>query len=319
MFEIKNLKISFETDNGAFLAVDDLSLRINEGEIMGLAGESGCGKSTAALSILRLIPSPPGRIEAGAIYFNKTDILSVDIKKMRKIRGSEISMIFQEPGSALSPLHRIGSQLVEAVLARRKMPKTRAWRMAETWLEKVGIPGHKESMFAYPHQLSGGMKQRVMIAMAMMTNPGLVIADEPTTALDATIQAQIFDLMLKMRARRRTSMLLISHNMGAIREMCRRTAIMYASRIVESGEVGDIFSAPAHPYTQALIKSVPPLSLKPGRLNSIPGRPPSPFNHPAGCNFHNRCPYVSVKCRKKRPPFFDLGNGHKAACFLVEK
>jgi len=317
MLEIKQLTVSFETDRGSFLAVDRVSLRIKKGETVGLAGESGCGKSATALSILRLIPSPPGQIETGHIYFDEMDLLAIDIKKMRQIRGHEISMIFQDPGSALSPLHRIGRQLVEAIMCHRDEKKKDAWLMAENWLKKVGVPGPKEKMFAYPHQLSGGMRQRVMIAMAMMMDPKLIIADEPTTALDVTTQAQIFDLVRQMR-QRQTSMLLISHDMGVIREMCDQAAIMYASKIVERGKTDDLFSNPAHPYTRALIKAIPRLSTRPGRLNAIPGRVPSPFDYPPGCHFHDRCPHALKKCKTIAPPFFDLGNDHEAACFLLE-
>ena len=317
MLEIKQLTVSFETDQGIFTAVDHVSLGIKKGETMGLAGESGCGKSATALSVLRLIPSPPGRIDSGHIYFNGTDLLGLDIKKMRQIRGNEISMIFQDPGSALSPLHRIGRQLTEAIMCHRNATKKEAWDMAGEWLSKVGVPGAKEKMFAWPHQLSGGMRQRVMIAMAMMMDPKLIIADEPTTALDVTTQAQIFDLVRHMR-QRQTSMLLISHDMGVIREMCDRAAIMYASKIVEKGKTDDLFSSPAHPYTRALIRAIPTLSTQPGRLNAIPGKVPSPFDYPPGCHFHDRCPHALKKCKTMPPPFFDLGNDHEAACFLLE-
>ncbi|VEN74258.1 oligopeptide transporter subunit; ATP-binding component of ABC superfamily [Candidatus Desulfarcum epimagneticum] len=318
MLEIENLTVSFKTGRKSFKAVDDVCLSIGKGEIMGLAGESGCGKSATALSVLRLIPSPPGEIRGGAIRFRGADLLSMDLSALQKIRGNEIAMIFQDPGTALSPLHRIGRQLVEALRIHKDISRRRARAMAEEWLEKVGVPGPKERMFAYPHELSGGMRQRVMIAMALMMDPSLIIADEPTTALDVTTQAQIFDLMERM-LKRDASMLLISHDMGVIREMCRRAAVMYASRIVEIRSAEDIFSRPAHPYTRGLIRSIPPLSPGTGRLRAIPGRVPSPLDDVPGCRFHDRCPHAFQKCEQTAPPLFDLGNGRRAACFRVEK
>ena len=325
LLEVKNITVTFETDEGIVKAVDDVSFHIDRNEIVGLVGESGCGKSVTALSILRLIPLPYGRIETGEILFYGKNLLDLNHKEMRKIRGRAISMIFQEPGSALSPLHTIGRQMVETILLHKDITKKNAWNIAETWLEKVKISDPGERMFAYPYQLSGGMQQRVMIAMALMLEPDLVIADEPTTALDVTIQAQVFELVREMR-RFNTSMLLITHDMGVIWEMCDRVLVMYASRVVEEGNRDDIFSKPTHPYTIGLLESIPKLSVTPpppsmgdkggGRLKAIPGQVPSALNYPSGCHFFDRCPDAFDRCRNEKPKLIDLGNGHKAACFL---
>jgi len=318
VLEVKNITVTFETDEGIVKAVDDVSFHIDRNEIVGLVGESGCGKSVTALSILRLIPLPYGRIETGEILFYGKNLLDLNPKEMRKIRGRAISMIFQEPGSALSPLHTIGRQMVETILLHKDITGKEAWNIAETWLEKVQISDPRERMFAYPYQLSGGMQQRVMIAMALMLEPDLVIADEPTTALDVTIQAQVFELVREMR-RFNTSMLLITHDMGVIWEMCDRVLVMYASRVVEEGNRDDIFSKPTHPYTIGLLESIPKLSTGEGRLKAIPGQVPSALNYPSGCHFFDRCPDAFDRCRNEKPKLIDLGNGHKAACFLVKK
>jgi peptide/nickel transport system ATP-binding protein/oligopeptide transport system ATP-binding protein len=315
MLEVKNITVTFETDEGIVKAVDDVSFHIDRNEIVGLVGESGCGKSVTALSILRLIPLPYGRIETGKILFYGKNLLDLNPKEMRKIRGRAISMIFQEPGSALSPLHTIGRQMVETILLHKNITRKEAWNIAETWLEKVEISDPRERMFAYPYQLSGGMQQRVMIAMALMLEPDLVIADEPTTALDVTIQAQVFELVREMR-RFNTSMLLITHDMGVIWEMCDRVLVMYASRVVEEGNRDDIFSKPTHPYTIGLLESIPKLSVGEDRLKAIPGQVPSALNYPSGCHFFDRCPDAFDRCRNEKPKLIDLGNGHKAACFL---
>jgi len=318
LLEVNNITVTFETDEGIVKAVDDVSFHINRNEIVGLVGESGCGKSVTALSILRLIPLPYGRIETGKILFYGKNLLDLNPKEMRKIRGRAISMIFQEPGSALSPLHTIGRQMVETILLHKDITRKDAWNIAETWLEKVQISDPRERMFAYPYQLSGGMQQRVMIAMALMLEPDLIIADEPTTALDVTIQAQVFELVREMR-RSHTSILLITHDMGVIWEMCDRVLVMYASRIVEEGNRDDIFSKPTHLYTIALLESIPKLSVDEGRLKAIPGQVPSALNYPSGCRFFDRCPDAFDRCRNEKPKLIDLGNGHKAACFLTEK
>jgi len=318
LLEIDKLTVSFETDEGTFKAVDDVSFHVKNNEIVGLVGESGCGKSVTALSILRLIPSPSGRIENGKIIFRGEDLLKLDIRKMKEIRGNTISMIFQEPAAALSPLHKLGQQMIESFMLHKNISKKTAWDIAESWLKKVSIPDARERMFSYPYQLSGGMQQRVMIAMALMLTPDLVIADEPTTAIDVTTQAQVFELIKELK-QSHTSILLITHDIGIIWEMCDRVVVMYASRIVEEGNINDILSKPAHPYTKGLLKSVPKLSTEAGKLMPIYGYVPSPFNYPSGCYFRDRCPQAFDRCKKEKPQFVDLGNGHKTACFLAEK
>ncbi|MDI6687168.1 MAG: ABC transporter ATP-binding protein [Desulfobacterales bacterium] len=317
MLKINNITVTFEIDEGIVRAVDDVSFHVDRNEIVGLVGESGCGKSVTALSILRLIPLPYGKIETGEILFYGKNLLELDHNEMRKIRGRAISMIFQEPGSALSPLHTIGRQMVETILLHKNITVKEAWNIAETWVEKVKISDPKEMMFAYPYQLSGGMQQRVMIAMALMLEPDLIIADEPTTALDVTTQAQIFDLIKETR-RSHTSILLITHDMGVIWEMCDRVLVMYASKIVEEGSRNDIFSRPKHPYTIALLEAIPKLSADKGRLKAIPGQVPSALDYPSGCHFFDRCPDAFDRCRDEKPKLVDLGNKHRTACFLVK-
>ncbi len=318
LLDVRNLSVSFHTDDGVFKAVDNVSLHVERGEIVGLIGESGCGKSVTSLSILKLIPSPPGKIDSGQIYFNGQDVLKMNPAELRQIRGKAISFVFQEPLSALSPLQRIGQQLVEALRIHNDISKKEAWALAAEWLEKVKIPDVKDRMFAYPFQLSGGMQQRVMIAMAMMLDPDLIIADEPTTALDVTIQARIFSLIKEMR-HEKTSILLITHDMGVIWEMCDRVVVMYASRIAEEADRDDIFVKPAHPYTRGLLNSIPKLTAVSGRLEAIPGQVPSPFDYPSGCHFRDRCPHAFDKCAEKNPPLVELGNGHRAACWIADR
>jgi len=317
LMRVSNLSVSFETDEAKFVAVDDVSFEIQQGEIVGLVGESGCGKSVSALSLLRLVPTPPGMIEAGKVVFKGRDLLQASIETVRKVRGREISMIFQEPLSALSPLQRIGQQMVETIQLHQDIPKSEAWQISLDWLGKVKIPDAAEKMHAYPFQLSGGMQQRIMIAMALMMNPELIIADEPTTALDVTIQAQVFELIREMKAER-TAILLITHDMGVVWEMCDRVLVMYASRIVEQGITNDIFSAPAHPYSYSLLKSIPSLSDGKGdKLAVIPGSVPSPENYPSGCRFRDRCPFAFDRCKIEMPELVPVSGGHQAACFIA--
>ena len=318
LLDVHNLSVSFYTDDGVFKAVDNVSLHVKRGEIVGLIGESGCGKSVTSLSILKLIPSPPGKVDSGQVYFNGRDLLELDPAELRRIRGRAISFIFQEPLSALSPLQRIGQQLVEALRIHSDISRKEAWALAAEWLEKVKIPDVKERMFAYPFQLSGGMQQRVMIAMAMMMEPDLIIADEPTTALDVTIQAKIFALIREMRLEK-TSILLITHDMGVIWEMCDRVVVMYASRIAEEADKDDIFSRPAHPYTRGLLNSIPKLTGHSGRLEAIPGQVPSPFSYPSGCHFRDRCAHAIDRCTQEVPPLMELAAGHRAACWIADK
>lgn len=319
LLKIENLTVTFKTDEGTFKAVDDVSFHLEKGEIVGLVGESGCGKSVSALALLRLIPEPFGMIEKGKIFFKGRNLLELSFREMRKIRGRAISMIFQEPLSALSPLHRIGRQMVESLILHRKVKKKEAKKIAKNWLKKVGILDVEEKFSAYPYQLSGGMQQRIMIAMSLIFDPDLIIADEPTTALDVTIQAQIFELIREMRQNIATSILLITHDMGVIWEMCDRVIVMYASKIVEEGSLDDIFSKPSHPYTQGLLASIPKLSGQKEKLRAVSGSVPSPLNYPTGCYFRNRCKFAFDRCRKETPKFVSLTGKHKAACFLAEK
>jgi oligopeptide/dipeptide ABC transporter ATP-binding protein len=317
LLSIKELTVEFQTDQGPLRAVDHVSLDIGRGEIVGLVGESGCGKSVTALSILRLVPSPPGETVAGSITLGEQELLSLPIRELRAIRGEEISMIFQEPMTALSPLHRIGRQLVEAIQLHRSMSTRAAQRMAQEWLGKVGIGDPAQRMRAYPHELSGGMRQRVMIAMALMLEPQLIIADEPTTALDVTIQAQVFDLILAMK-QAQTSMLLITHDMGVVWELCSRVIVMYAGQVVEEGSIEEIYQDALHPYTRGLLATIPTPEMAGQRIPAIPGRVPSPAEYPPGCRFCNRCSYAFERCHQEVPPLFYHGK-RSARCFLVEE
>ena len=318
LLNVKNLTVSFETDEGCIKAVDHISLHVDKGEIVGLVGESGCGKSVTALGLMRLIPRPFGSIEADQLRFNGLDIQTLSTREMRRIRGRAISMIFQEPSAALSPLHRIGRQMIETLQMHKTIDKHTAWKLALNWLQKVRLSDAKERMLAYPYQLSGGMQQRIMIAMALMLEPELIIADEPTTALDVTIQAQIFDLIRAMR-RQQTSILLITHDMGVVWEMCDRVLVMYAAKIVEEGNLNDIFAKPKHPYTRGLLQSIPKLTGDAGRLEAIAGQVPAPLHYPSGCRFRDRCAHAIARCGQAQPPFVNLGGGHRSACFLAEQ
>ncbi|NOY80127.1 MAG: ABC transporter ATP-binding protein [Kiritimatiellaeota bacterium] len=319
LLHIQDLTVQFDTDEGVLTAVEGVSLEIYPGEVLGLVGESGCGKSVTAMSVLRLVPSPPGRITGGRILFDGTDLLALPIRELRSIRGREIGMIFQEPMTALSPLHRVGRQLVETLRLHREVSRSEAWRTGADWLRKVGVPAPEERMHSYPFQLSGGMRQRVMIATALMLEPRLVIADEPTTALDVTVQAQILDLMLAVKGKD-AALLLITHDMGVIWETCDRVAVMYASRIVETGPKNDVFHAPLHPYTQGLLRSIPGLQPDAERLPTIPGQVPSLIDLPYACTFADRCPFAFERCRLERPPDYATDAGkHRAACFMAPK
>ncbi len=314
LLKVENLTVAFQTDAGRLQAVDGVSFHIRRGEVLGLVGESGCGKSVTAHSLVRLIPSPPGRIETGRIWFQGRDLLRLSVDELRDVRGRAIGMIFQDPLTALSPLHRIGAQLAETIRLHRAIGRSAAWKIGEDWLRRVGIPDPAERMFAYPHQCSGGMRQRVMIAMALMLNPDLVIADEPTTALDVTIQAQIFELMLAMKSRT-SSVLLITHDMGVIWELCSRVIVMYASRIVEEGRVPDVFATPLHPYTRGLLNSMPSRQVRGRRLEAIPGQVPSPLQYPRGCHFCARCSLAIDRCRFKKPALTTINDNRRVACF----
>ena len=312
MLQVKHLSVEFQTDDGVLRAVNDVSFEVNAGETLGLVGESGCGKSVSAMSIPRLVPQPPGRITGGEILLDGVDLLKLPIADMRAIRGRDIGVIFQEPMTALSPLHRIGDQLIEVIQLHKQTTSKEAKATALEWMRAVGIPAPETRMDAYPYELSGGMRQRVMIAMAMILHPKLIIADEPTTALDVTIQAQILDLMREIRGDK-AALLLITHDMGVIWDICDRMAVMYASRIVETGTVKEIFAHPRHPYTKGLMDSIPALSTHTDRLPHIPGQVPSLLNLPPGCAFADRCPHATDECRQVLPELSGQ-NGHLCAC-----
>ncbi len=316
LLSLRHLSVTFNTDEGLLNAVDDVSLDVHRGETLGIVGESGCGKSVTALSLLRLIPSPPGRITSGSARFQNRDLLALPPEDLRHVRGRDITMIFQEPSSALSPLLRIGDQMVETLQMHSNIPDNAARDTAIEWLQNVGIPDPAARMLAYPYQLSGGMIQRVMIAMALMTNPSLIIADEPTTALDVTIQAQFLDLLRAMK-HRDTALVLITHDLGVVWEMCDRIIVMYASRIVEEASRDDLFHSPCHPYTRGLIDSLVSMSSSSNRLRSIDGQVPSPLDYPSGCRFAPRCPLSFDRCRQEQPVLTPLTPGHCSACFLA--
>lgn len=319
LLSIDNLTVRFDGEDHSLRAVDRVSLDIPRGSVVGLVGESGCGKSVTAMSILRLVPQPPGKIESGSIFFDGRDLLQASLRELRSIRGRQISVIFQEPMTALSPLQPVVNQLREAVQLHRDVSKKEASELALSWLRTVGIPDAESKLSAYPFELSGGMRQRVMIAMALMLHPELIIADEPTTALDVTVQAQILDLLLE-RKEAETSVLLITHDMGVIWETCDRVAVMYASRLVEEGPVKALFANPLHPYTEGLLASVPVLNRESDeRLPSIPGQVPPLANLPKGCHFHDRCPYAFDRCRTEQPPLDAVGRERRAACWLANE
>lgn len=317
VLRIENLKTYFYTDEGTSRAVDGVSLSVGRKKTLGLVGESGCGKSMTALSVLRLIPSPPGQIVGGRINLAGEEILSLSEVQMRDIRGRLASMIFQEPMTSLNPVFTIGNQVVEAVRLHTEMPTSDARRIALEYLTKVGIPAARERMTQYPHQLSGGMKQRVMIAMALCLKPALLIADEPTTALDVTIQAGILRLMKDMQEETGTAILLITHDLGVVAEMADDVAVMYAGKIVETGPSQEVFSSFVHPYTEGLFKSLPGRTPKGQKLYTIAGTVPSALQFPYECcRFHTRCPLAIERCRVDEPPLVEVGPGHRCACWV---
>jgi oligopeptide/dipeptide ABC transporter ATP-binding protein len=318
VLEVKNLTTSFDTDVGRVNAIDGISLNVIAGKTLGIVGESGCGKSVTALSIMRLLPKPSGKVLAGEILYSNKDILKEPIEEMRKIRGDHISMIFQEPMTALNPVHNIGKQLKEVFMLKfPEMTKSEVINASVEMLEKVGIPAPKQRLSEYPHQLSGGMRQRVMIAMALACQPEILIADEPTTALDVTIQAQILDLMKQLQKEFGTAIIFITHDLGVIAETCDDVIVMYAGKIVEKASVNAIFDLPLHPYTQGLLKSIPVLTSKPKtKLITIQGVVPDLRNLPSGCRFHNRCLYVKDKCRVEIPVNEQVKEDHSVSCFF---
>jgi oligopeptide/dipeptide ABC transporter ATP-binding protein len=316
VLKIEDLRTYFFTGEGVARAVDSVSISVARNRTLGIVGESGCGKSVTALSILRLIPSPPGRIVGGKITLAGENILSVPEIAMRNIRGKLASMIFQEPMTSLNPVLTIGTQIMEAVRIHTNMSKAEAREIATAYLSRVGMPMPAQSMSQYPHQLSGGMKQRVMIAMALCLKPALLIADEPTTALDVTIQAGIIRLMKDLQAQTGTAVLLITHDFGIVAEMADEVAVMYAGKVVESGRCEIIFSSFLHPYTEGLFKSLPGRTKRGDRLYTIAGTVPSALCFPTGCRFHPRCPLAVEKCTSDEPPLIDIGGTHLCACWV---
>ena len=320
LLEIKDLSVHFHTPEGVARAVDGISFHLAAGETVGLVGESGCGKSVTSLSILGLIPSPPGRIEAGKIMFSLQNLLDLDFESLRKIRGRQISMIFQEPMTSLNPVLPIGRQVAEPLMVHQGLSKTEAFEKAANWLDYVKIPAAAKRLNDYPHQLSGGMRQRVMIAMAMVCGPKLLIADEPTTALDVTIQAQILSLMNRLKDELAMSLLLITHDLGVVAQMAARVVVMYAGQIVEEASVADIFDRPFHPYTQGLLKSIPQAGgrfrNRIRRLSEIPGTVPPLTDIIAGCKFADRCRHAFDLCRQRQPDLYQVQQDHRARCWL---
>jgi oligopeptide/dipeptide ABC transporter ATP-binding protein len=317
LLQVENLQTHFFTSEGVIKAVDGVNLTVNEGQILGIVGESGSGKSATALSIMRLIPDPPGKIIAGAVRLFGEDLLTKTTSEMRRIRGERISMVFQDPMTSLDPVFTVGQQLVEALIYHRRMRKRAAYEQSIEMLRQVGIPSPEERIKEYPHQFSGGMRQRVMIAMALLCHPDLLIADEPTTALDVTIEAQILDLLREIRETLGTAIILITHDLRVVVNLCDLVAVMYAGKVIETGEVQTIFSQPRHPYTLGLLNSIP----RPGRksaLTPIPGRPPNLAALPPGCSFAPRCPSAMDICVQREPEERQLASGHTVKCFLVE-
>jgi peptide/nickel transport system ATP-binding protein len=322
VLEVKNLKTVFFTNSGLFKAVDDLSFTVLRGETLAIVGESGCGKSVTALSVMRLVPDPPGRIVGGTVTLEGTDLLGLDEAAMRDVRGNRISMIFQEPMTSLNPVMRIGDQITEVVRLHRDVASKDAWKQAVDMLRLVRIPEPERRALEYPHQLSGGMRQRAMIAMALACRPALLIADEPTTALDVTIQAQILALMVDLQQRLGTGLILITHDLGVVAQTAQRVIVMYAGKKVEEATVEALFENPRHPYTRGLMASMPEvitLEAKPdARLTEIPGMVPSLTNLPPGCAFAPRCKLAIDRCRAEYPPLQDF-NGHLAACWRADE
>ena len=315
VLQVKNLKTYFYTEEGMVPAVDGLDFELGKGETLAIVGESGCGKSVTSLSVLRIVPTPPGKILDGEILYKGEDLLKKSEREMRAIRGNEISMIFQEPMTSLNPVFTIGKQITDILRMHQGMNKKQAYEKAVEMLAKVRIPSPEKVVNDYPHQLSGGMRQRVMIAMALACNPGILIADEPTTALDVTIQAQIMHLLCDLKKDRDTSIILITHDLGVVAQIAENVMVMYAGQAVEYADVKSIFKEPLHPYTKGLLKSLPVLGEEKDELYSIKGNIPSPKDYPQGCRFSPRCDQACEKCRKEPPPLTVLPDGRKVRCW----
>ena len=318
LLEIKNLNVCFQTENGLVHALRNVSFEVRQGEVLALVGESGCGKSVTALSVMGLLPQPQGIISGGSIHFQGRDLVPLPRKELRKYTGNEISMIFQEPMTSLNPVYTVGYQICEAIRQHSRISKKAVRDHTIEMLDKVGIAEAGKRFNAYPHQLSGGMRQRVMIAMALSCNPRLLIADEPTTALDVTIQAQILELMLELNQSIGMSMIMITHDLGVVAEIAERVAVMYAGRIVETSQVVPLFTNPSHPYTWGLLGSMPWVDREQERLSPIAGIVPNPFEYPAGCTYSTRCPLVDDKCRQHEPDLIEVEPGHLSACWHLD-
>ncbi len=321
LLEISGLATEFHTRDGVIRAVDGVDLHLEEGETLGIVGESGCGKSVMALSIMRLVPDPPGRIVDGSVIFEGTNLLELDVREMRHVRGAKIGMIFQEPLSSLNPVLSIGKQIIEPLQEHLGMTNRQAGLRAAELLELVGIPDPDSRLFDYPHMLSGGQRQRVMIAIALSCTPKLLIADEATTALDVTIQAQILELMKELTERFGTALMMITHNMGLVARYADRVSVMYAGRIRESAAAEELYVNPKHPYTEGLLGSVPRHDMRreSGQLTQIPGDVPDPLRLPQGCAFHIRCEYATARCTIDDPELDEVGDGHVSACWEWER
>jgi len=318
ILDINDLHVSFDTYAGEVKAVRGVTFHVDQGEVLAIVGESGCGKSVTAQTIMKLNPMPPARIVSGAIKLAEHDIVAASEKQMQKIRGQDVSMIFQDPMTCLNPTTPVGKQIVEAIKLHRKLSGAEAAAEAIRCLKQVNIPNPEERAKQYPHEYSGGMRQRAMIAMALSCNPHLLIADEPTTALDVTIQAQIMDLLVELKEKIDTAIILITHDLGVVAGVADRVAVMYAGKVVETGTVRDIFYRNTHPYTKALLKSLPsPETTKDEVLTAIPGTPPDLLNPPVGCGFAARCAHCMQICREELPPEFPVGEGHTACCWLL--
>jgi oligopeptide/dipeptide ABC transporter ATP-binding protein len=316
VLHVRDLRTQFYTDDGIVQAVNGVSFDLHEGEALGIVGESGCGKSMTALSIMGLVPDP-GAVVGGEVRFRGQDLLRLAPEAMREIRGRDIAMIFQDPLSSLNPVLKNGFQIEEAMLAHHHVPRAQAWRRTVELLEKVHVPAPAARARDYPFQLSGGMRQRTMIAMGLVNDPAVLIADEPTTALDVTVQAQILELLRELNQDLKTSIIMITHNLGVVAGLCSRLIVMYAGQIVEEGPVDEIFERPQHPYTWALLRSVPRVdATRVERLRSIEGLPPDLIRPPAGCRFHPRCPFRVDRCFREEPPLDELGPGHRSACWV---
>lgn len=319
LLRVEDLRTTFYTDEAVIHAVDGVSFNVRPGEVVGLVGESGCGKSVVSLSIMRLIKYPPGKIEGGRVYLNEQDLFKFEEKEMRRIRGNDIAMIFQEPMTSFNPVYKIGDQVSETIRLHQGLDKAAAWQEAAKMLELVGIPRPYEIINEYPHQLSGGMRQRAMIAMALSCNPKLLIADEPTTALDVTIQAQILELMKDLKEKINTAIIFITHDLGVIAEMAQHVVVMYSGKIVENADVKRLFNEPLHPYTAGLIRSKPKLEEEKEVLEYIPGTVPNPMEMPQGCAFHPRCPEVMDICCREMPDLLEPKPRHLVRCWLYQK